>query len=49
MLLLWGMIESLGYRQLTALWRVRGMVRHLRGNADWGVMEREGFRTASEP
>ncbi|HEX5782770.1 MAG TPA: glycosyltransferase, partial [Solirubrobacteraceae bacterium] len=49
LLLLWGILESLGYRQLTAVWRVRGMLRHLRGRTDWGVMEREGFRTASEP
>ena len=49
LLLLWGMLESLGYRQLTALWRVRGMARHWRGNAEWGAMEREGFRTVNEP
>jgi hypothetical protein len=48
-LLLWGMLESLGYRQLTAVWRVRGMARHWRGHAEWGAMEREGFRTVSEP
>jgi cellulose synthase/poly-beta-1,6-N-acetylglucosamine synthase-like glycosyltransferase len=48
MLLLWGMLESFGYRQLTALWRFRGMVRHWRGHADWGAMEREGFRAAIE-
>ncbi len=41
------MLESLGYRQLTAVWRVRGMARHVRGHADWGAMEREGFRTVS--
>ncbi len=49
MLLLWGVLESLGYRQLTAFWRIRGRARHLRGHADWGAMEREGFRAASEP
>ena len=49
MLLTWGMLESLGYRQLTAFWRFRGMVRHWRGHGDWGAMEREGFRPASEP
>jgi cellulose synthase/poly-beta-1,6-N-acetylglucosamine synthase-like glycosyltransferase len=49
LLLLWGMLESLGYRQLTALWRLRGIARHMRGHADWGAMEREGFRTVSEP
>jgi cellulose synthase/poly-beta-1,6-N-acetylglucosamine synthase-like glycosyltransferase len=45
-LLLWGTLESLGYRQLTAFWRLRGIARHMRGHADWGAMEREGFRTA---
>jgi cellulose synthase/poly-beta-1,6-N-acetylglucosamine synthase-like glycosyltransferase len=47
-LLCFGALESLGYRQLTALWRVRGMARHWRGHADWGAMEREGFRAASK-
>jgi hypothetical protein len=42
------MLESLGYRQLTALWRFRGMARHWRGHADWGAMEREGFRAARQ-
>jgi cellulose synthase/poly-beta-1,6-N-acetylglucosamine synthase-like glycosyltransferase len=36
-------LEGFGYRQLTALWRVRGMSRWLRGRTDWGVMTREGF------
>jgi cellulose synthase/poly-beta-1,6-N-acetylglucosamine synthase-like glycosyltransferase len=49
MLLIWGMLESLGYRQLTAFWRFRGMTRHWRGHGEWGAMEREGFRAASEP
>ena len=48
MLLIWGVLESFGYRQLTAVWRFRGMVRHWRGHADWGAMEREGFRAAVE-
>jgi cellulose synthase/poly-beta-1,6-N-acetylglucosamine synthase-like glycosyltransferase len=50
-LLAFGALESVGYRQLTAFWRVRGLVRHWRGHADWGAMEREGFRTtqAAEP
>jgi cellulose synthase/poly-beta-1,6-N-acetylglucosamine synthase-like glycosyltransferase len=46
-LLGFGALESLGYRQLTAFWRVRGLVRHWRGHSDWGVMEREGFRPSS--
>jgi cellulose synthase/poly-beta-1,6-N-acetylglucosamine synthase-like glycosyltransferase len=44
-LLGFGALESIGYRQLTAFWRVRGLVRHWRGHAEWGTMEREGFRT----
>jgi cellulose synthase/poly-beta-1,6-N-acetylglucosamine synthase-like glycosyltransferase len=44
-LLLFGALESVGYRQLTAFWRVRGLVRHWRGHGEWGAMEREGFRT----
>jgi cellulose synthase/poly-beta-1,6-N-acetylglucosamine synthase-like glycosyltransferase len=49
MLLCFGALESLGYRQLTAFWRLRGLVRHWRGHAEWGAMEREGFRTRTEP
>jgi hypothetical protein len=48
-LLGFGALESLGYRQLTAFWRLRGLVRHWRGHAEWGAMEREGFRTRTEP
>jgi cellulose synthase/poly-beta-1,6-N-acetylglucosamine synthase-like glycosyltransferase len=47
LLLAFGALESVGYRQLTALWRVRGLARHLRGAAEWGAMEREGFRATS--
>jgi cellulose synthase/poly-beta-1,6-N-acetylglucosamine synthase-like glycosyltransferase len=49
MLLLFGALESFGYRQLTAFWRLRGLVRHWRGHGDWGAMEREGFRTQPAP
>ena len=36
-------VEGLGYRQATALWRVRGLWRYLRGRSDWGTMTRTGF------
>ncbi|HEY8581725.1 MAG TPA: glycosyltransferase [Capillimicrobium sp.] len=39
----WALVEPFGYRQLTAVWRVQGLVRYLRGNTDWGVMTRSGF------
>jgi cellulose synthase/poly-beta-1,6-N-acetylglucosamine synthase-like glycosyltransferase len=36
--------EHVGYRQLTAWWRVRGMVDGLRGSKqEWGDMKRRGF------
>ena len=42
-LLPWVVLESLGYRQLTAYWRLRGLVKFMRGRTDWGVMTRTGF------
>ena len=46
LLLMWALVEPLGYRQLTVYWRLRGLARQLRGNAqDWGVMTRRGFET----
>ena len=34
-------------REWEPLWRVRGLVRHWRGHAEWGAMERGGFRAAT--
>jgi cellulose synthase/poly-beta-1,6-N-acetylglucosamine synthase-like glycosyltransferase len=42
-LVTWGLLESIGYRQLTVLWRLRGLVKFLRKRTEWGVMERQGF------
>jgi len=39
----WVVVESLGYRQLTVAWRVRGLVRYLQRRSDWGAMTRTGF------
>lgn len=39
-------LESFGFRQLTVLWRLRGLVKFLRGRTDWGRMERRGFSAA---
>jgi hypothetical protein len=38
------LFEGLGYRQLTAIWRFRGLAKYTRGSREWGVMTREGFR-----
>ena len=40
------LLENLGYRQLTVVWRLRGLVRYARGREDWGAMARTGFRPA---
>lgn len=45
----WAFLENLGYRQLTVLWRVRGLVRYLQRRTDWGTMSRRGFTTVSAP
>lgn len=38
--------ENLGYRQLTAWWRCKGLYLALRGTeSQWGVMVRKGFQT----
>lgn len=46
-LIFWSMLEGLGYRQLTVIWRLRGIVRYLRGHNEWGAMTRRGFRGAA--
>jgi hypothetical protein len=48
-LLFVSMFEGLGYRQLTAVWRLRGLVRYARGSREWGSMTREGFGGAQAP
>jgi cellulose synthase/poly-beta-1,6-N-acetylglucosamine synthase-like glycosyltransferase len=49
-LLLYLVLESFGYRQMTVLWRLRGLWKYLRGRTDWGRMERRGFSsTAAAP
>ncbi|MGI8983855.1 MAG: glycosyltransferase family 2 protein [Acidimicrobiales bacterium] len=43
----WALFESLGYRQFTVVWRLRGIWKFLRKRTDWGVMQRRGFEAAS--
>lgn len=45
----WALLESVGYRQITVVWRLRGLVRYLRGRTDWGAMERRGFAKKGAP
>lgn len=36
-------LESFGYRQMNAWWRINGVWTFLRGKKEWGKMERKGF------
>ena len=36
-------LENVGYRQLSAWWRLKGTISALRGVESWGVMTRKGF------
>jgi cellulose synthase/poly-beta-1,6-N-acetylglucosamine synthase-like glycosyltransferase len=47
LLLLWALLENFGYRQLTVFWRLRGLVKFLRGRMEWGAMEHRGFHRSS--
>ena len=42
-LLLLGVFENLGYRQLVTIWRMRGLWDFVRGNKKWGKMTRKKF------
>ncbi|MHB8669216.1 MAG: glycosyltransferase family 2 protein [Acidimicrobiales bacterium] len=46
-LLAWAVAENLGYRQLTVLWRLRGLAKFVLGRTEWGVMDRRGFQDAA--
>ena len=49
LLLCWIFLENLGYRQLTVLWRLQGLLGFLRGRSNWGHMERKGFHKVPIP
>ena len=48
-LLGWALLEHLGYRQLTVIWRLRGLWGFLRSSQAWGEMERTAFTPANVP
>jgi len=47
LLLLWMLQENFGYRQLTVLWRLRGLLKFMQGRRDWGAMNRRGFSVSA--
>jgi cellulose synthase/poly-beta-1,6-N-acetylglucosamine synthase-like glycosyltransferase len=46
-LVAFALCDGLGYRQLTVFWRIRGLVKFLRGQKEWGVMDRRGFQAGA--
>lgn len=40
---LFGILENFGYRQLNTFWRFLAIFSFLRGNMNWGSMDRQGF------
>ena len=42
-MLLAGLFETFGYRQLNTWWRLRGLISAIRRNRSWGAMTRRGF------
>ncbi len=44
-LMLYGVLENFGYRQLNTVWRAMAIISFLRNDTDWGAMERKGFET----
>jgi cellulose synthase/poly-beta-1,6-N-acetylglucosamine synthase-like glycosyltransferase len=47
-LALYALADNLGYRQLSNLWRLRGLIDFLGGKQGWGVMNRKGLNRSRE-
>ncbi|SMO47213.1 glycosyltransferase [Fodinibius sediminis] len=39
----YALLENVGYRQLHAWWRLKGLVDFIKGNKEWGTMLRKGI------
>jgi cellulose synthase/poly-beta-1,6-N-acetylglucosamine synthase-like glycosyltransferase len=46
-LMLAGVVENFGYRQINNVWRLRGTWQYLMKQDSWGVMTRRGFKRAA--
>jgi hypothetical protein len=44
----YGLLESFGYRQLMSYYRCLGVVDLVRGRKDWGEMQRRGLERRAE-
>ncbi len=41
-------VETVGYRQMSTWWRVRGVISKIRGKHGWGAMDRRGFGASAK-
>jgi cellulose synthase/poly-beta-1,6-N-acetylglucosamine synthase-like glycosyltransferase len=48
LVVVYGLLDSFGYRQLTAYFRCRGIIDLLRGRKEWGEMQRRGLERRPE-
>lgn len=48
-LTLYGIVENLGYRQITSLFRLEGILRYHKSKHTWGKIERQNFNTSNHP
>ncbi|MCF8059603.1 MAG: glycosyltransferase [Bacteriovoracaceae bacterium] len=39
---LYTILENFGYRQMTVIWRIKGIIQYFQGNQSWGEMKRIG-------
>ncbi|HEX3980709.1 MAG TPA: glycosyltransferase family 2 protein, partial [Acidimicrobiales bacterium] len=49
LLTVWAVLENFGFRQLTVVWRLRGIMSFIRGKKSWGKVTRKGFSSADDP
>lgn len=45
---LYTIYENFGYRQLTVIWRLKGLFNYFRGNKSWGEMKRLGLNRSKD-
>jgi len=43
MLILFALLENIGFRQMHSWWRLKGLVDYLKGSKEWGEMVRKGI------
>jgi len=47
-LMLYGVFENFGYRQINSFWRMQAMVRYVTGRTGWEHVEKKGARPGAK-